>query len=530
LVLAEAALIGLVGGVVGLLGGICLAVGLRAALGGLGLPLPAAAPVIAARTVVVSMVVAIGVTSVAASAATLRAAHSRPLAALSSHETATEQRQVGRARPFTAGLVALAGAYLLAASSSLASVGLGALCLIIGAGLAGPMLVRPLTAPARWLLSGVTGFGGRLAGRQMLRNPRRVAGSVAALAVAVATVTVVAALAATFTSSQTLDVRRSLRADYVITTPSNSGFAPSVASERISHLPGVTTAVGIPCGTFQAPGVGSETLCGINPATLSSVVDLDVTSGRLSDLTGGTIAISARTSDRSNWHLGEVIPATYPVGGTHPTRLVAIYDYEEVAGSILIPLTDYNRQFPPAKQVDQTILVRAAPGAGTQVHSELTRVLGDYPQATLDDKTGYSNQVSSGIDFLATLVIGLLALSLLIGLISVTTTLALGVVERTREIGLLRAVGAQAQQIRTIIRTEALATVTTGALTGLALGLAIGWPLATAIEVYILGPPGVPIPLIVAVLPTAMLSGLLAAAIPARHAGHLDILTALCTE
>jgi putative ABC transport system permease protein len=113
---------------------------------------------------------------------------------------------------------------------------------------------------------------------------------------------------------------------------------------------------------------------------------------------------------------------------------------------------------------------------------------------------------------------------------SVTTTLALGVVERTREIGLLRAVGAQAQQIRTIIRTEALATVTTGALTGLALGLAIGWPLATAIEVYILGPPGVPIPLIVAVLPTAMLAGLLAAALPARHAGHLDILTALRTE
>ncbi|MGI8903510.1 MAG: ABC transporter permease [Solirubrobacteraceae bacterium] len=197
------------------------------------------------------------------------------------------------------------------------------------------MLVRPLTARARKLLSTLAGVCGPLAGRQMLGNPRRVAGTAGTLAVAVATVMIVAALAATISSSQALNVVRLIRADYVISTP---------------------------------------------------------------------------------------------------------------------------------------------PGAG------LSRAL------------------------------------------------ALSVLERTRELGLLRAVGAQARQIRAIVRTEALATVTIGALTGLAVGLAIGWPLARAIDVYILGPPGIPVALLIAVLPGAVLAGLLASAVPARRAACLGILTALHTE
>jgi putative ABC transport system permease protein len=528
LVLWEAAVIGLAGGVIGLFGGIGLAAGLRAALGGIGLPLPAAAPVLRVHTVVVSLAVGLGVTVVAACAAALRAARSRPLTALTGTETATGPERPGWARRTIAVLLLLLGAFLLTTGSGPGPVALGALLLLTGAGVAGPLLVRPLTAPARGLQSAAAGICGRLAGRQMLRNPRRVAGTAGTLAVAVATVTIIATIAATITASSALGVGRSLHADYVISVPPRAGLAPAVTG-RIARLPGVAQVAGMRCGAFSPPG-GSETVCGIDPATYPSFVDIGVTAGRLADLAAGTIAVNTVVAQRSNWHLGRVIPITYPVGGTRPVRIVALYSYDQVAGDYLIPLADYTHGFPPAQQTDGTILVKAARGAQQQVRAELNTVLAGYPQATVDNKAGYSNQVSSGIDLVATLMTGLLALSLLIGLIAVTTALALSVLERTREIGLLRAVGAEVRQVRAIVRAEALTTVVTGALTGLLLGLAIGWPLAIALEGGILGPPGIPVALLAAAIPAAIIAGLLAAAIPARRAAHLNILTALHTE
>jgi putative ABC transport system permease protein len=419
---------------------------------------------------------------------------------------------------------------LLAVSAQTAQVAFGALLLLAGFGLAGPMLVRPLTAPARALLSRTSGFCGHLAGRQMIRNPRRVAGAAGTLGVAVATIAIVATLAATFSSSAAQNVRRSLLASYVISTSPGmlAGLDPSLA-RRISRLPGVTQSAGLPCGTFSPPG-GSETVCGISPASLSALVNLDVTAGQLSALRTGAIAVSARVAARLNWHVGQPVRSGYPLGASRTERITALYDYDQVAGSFLIPLPDYRRLFPPSEQADQLILVKAARGAARQVRSELTTLIATYPQATLDDQAAYSRQVSSGINLIATMMTGLLALSLLIGLIAVTTALALSVLERSREVGLLRAIGAAARQIRSIVRAEALATIITGAITGLILGMIIGWPLARAIDVYIVGGPGVPVPLLAVTIPAAIAVGYLAAAIPARRAAHLPIVTALHTE
>jgi putative ABC transport system permease protein len=193
-------------------------------------------------------------------------------------------------------------------------------------------------------------------------------------------------------------------------------------------------------------------------------------------------------------------------------------------------MTDYERDFPVTQQADHIVMISTAPSARSQVHHDLASLLAAYPQAHLDDRGGYGHRVNAGIDLVATIATGLLALSLLIGLISIITTLTLSVLQRTREIGLLRAVGAETRQIRILIRAEALATVTTGALCGVVLGLAIGWPLARALDGRTLGPPAFPTTLLTAVLPAAVLAGLLAAAIPARRATSLDPLTALHTE
>jgi putative ABC transport system permease protein len=239
LVLGEAALIGLCGGLAGLFGGIGLSAGLRAVLGGLGLPLPAAAPVIRAHTVVAALAVGLGVTVVAAGTAVLRAARSRPLAAFSTDEIAVDPRGPGWVRRTAAAITLLLGVFLLAVSARALLIALGSVLLLAGAGLAGPTLVRPLTMPARRLLSVSTGVCGRLAGQQMLRNPRRIVGGAGALAVAVATVTVVAALAATFSSSAALDVRRSLLADYVISAPAGTQAGLNLSLVRhIAQSPG----------------------------------------------------------------------------------------------------------------------------------------------------------------------------------------------------------------------------------------------------------------------------------------------------
>lgn len=528
LVLGEATLVGLAGGVTGLFGGIGLAAGLRAVLSAAGLPLPATALVVAAHTVVISLVVGVGVTIVAAFAAALRAARSRPLTALTGTETAASAGPPSWGRRVIGALFLVLGTFLLASPARRATVALGAMLFLAGLGLAGPLLVRPLTAPARGLQSAFGGISARLAGRQILRSPRRVAGTAGTLAVAVATVTIIAAIAATVTSSSALDVNRSMQAGYIITTPPRAGLTPAVTS-RIGREPGVAQVTGMPCAAFSPPG-GSETVCGINPATYPTFADIGVTSGRLADLMPGSIAISTVAARAQNLHVGQDIYVAYPLGGSRRQRIAAIYTYDQVAGDYLIPLAAYTRDFPPAQQTDRTVLVKAASDAQQQVHSELAALLASYPQATLNDRAGYSSKVSSGINFVATLMTGLLAVSLLIGLIAVITALALNVLERTREIGLLRAVGAGRRQVRAVIRAEALTTVVTGALTGLILGLAIGWPLALAMEGGVLGSPGIPVPLLAAILPAAIIAGLLAAAIPARRAARLSILTALHTQ
>jgi putative ABC transport system permease protein len=271
------------------------------------------------------------------------------------------------------------------------------------------MLVRPLTAPARGLQSAVGGFTGRLAGRQMLRNPRRVAGTAGTLSVAVATVTIIAAITATVTSSSALAVSKSLRAEYVISTPPRAGLSPALVS-RIAALPGVAQADGMQCGTFSPPG-GNETVCAIDPATCSRFADVDVLNGNLSGLAAGTIAVSSSAAEGNGWHVGQRISVSYPVGGTQPDRIIAIYNYDQVAGDYLIAPAVYTQLFPPAQQTGRTILVNTADGARQQVNGELSSLLSAYPQATLNDKAGYGSQISSGINLAATLATALLALS-----------------------------------------------------------------------------------------------------------------------
>lgn len=534
LVLAEASLIGLAGAIVGLPLGLAVTTGLRWGFGHFGLPLPAGPTVVASRTVVLCFVVGPGISVVAAASAARRASRSRPLAALAAVAVADQAGRLSWWRRVTAVLALLGGAGLEAAAGadSIAPAGLGSILILLGVGLAGPALVRPLTAGPRAAVAAVSGFCGRLAGRQMTREPRRVAGTAGTLAVAVATVSIVAAMAASLVSESERDVRRSLHADLVASTTAGSGAALDAgAAARIAAVPGVAHVTGLSCGIFKAPG-DSEKACGIDAATLPADVDPGVTAGSLADLaTPDTMAVSALAARRDGWHLGQTIPITLPIGGTRPVRIAALYDNEQVLGAFLIPESDYRKGYPAQDQGFEEILIRTQPGRTAQVRQAVGAVLSAYPQATLDDRAAFAVRAGQGFRLLATIMTALLALSLLIGVLAVVTSLALSVLERTREIGLLRAVGAEAGHVRALIRGEALATVATGTGTGVVLGLPIGWVLARAVmNGHLPGPPSVPVLLLAVVVPAAFGTGLLAAVAPARRAVRIGILEALRAE
>jgi putative ABC transport system permease protein len=529
LVLAEASLTGLLGAVLGLPAGLAVTAVLRWGFDRFGLPLPAGPTVLASRTVVLCFVVGPGISVVAAASAARRASRSRPLAALTAVSTGSDGGRLSWGRRVTAALAVLGGAALEAGTTDIAAAGLGSVLLLLGVGLAGPSLVPPLTAGPRAVVGLVSGFCGRLASRQMVREPRRVAGTAGTLAVAVATVSIVAAMAASLVSESEADVRRSLHADFVAsTTPGSGATLDPAAAQRIAALPGVADATGIACGIFKAPGV-SEKACGIDPATLTAAVDPGVTAGRLADLaTPGTMAVQTLAAQRNGWHVGQTIPITLPLSGTRPVRIAALYDNGQVLGAFLIPESDYLKAFPAQDQGLDKILIRAQPGQATQVHQEVAAALTSYPQAALDDRTGFAHRAAQGFELLATIMTALLALSLLIGVLAVVTSLALSVMERTREIGLLRAVGAEAAHVRSLIRSEALATVATGTATGVLLGLPIGWFLARAVmNGHLPGPPSVPVLLLAVVVPATFATGLLAGVAPARRAVRISVLQAL---
>lgn len=532
LVLTEASLTGLAGAVAGLPLGLAVTLGLRWGFGHFGLPLPAGPTVVAARTVVLCFVVGPGISVLAAASAARRASRSRPLAALAAVAVADQTGRLSWWRAAAAVLALVGGAGLEAGADSVAPAGLGSILLLVGVGLAGPALVRPLTAGPRAAVAALSGFCGRLAGRQMTREPRRVAGTAGTLAVAVATVSIVAAMAASLVTESERDVRRSLHADLVAaTTPGSGATLDAGAAVRFAALPGVAHVTGLSCGIFKAPG-DSEKACGVEAAALPADVDLGVTAGRLADLASpGTMAVSALAAQRNGWHVGQTIPITFPVGGTRSVRVAALYDNEQVLGAFLIPESDYLKAYPPQDQGFEEILIRAQPGRAAQARQAVAAALAAYPQATLDDRAGFAVRAAQGFQLLATVMTALLALSLVIGVLAVVTSLALSVLERTREIGLLRAVGAEAGHIRTLIRGEALATVAAGTGTGVVLGLPIGWILARAVmNGHLPGPPSVPVLLLAVVVPATFGTGLLAAVAPARRAVRIGILHVLRAE
>jgi len=533
-VMLEAAITGLIASVVGVLAGLALAIGLRSFLAAVGLDIPADGLTIEPDAVIIPIVVGMAITLVSAVFPAWKAAKVPPVAAM--RDLARDGKARVVLRLVLGGLVVLVGLSQVAAGlwgdtgSGIALVGVGAALTFLGVAVLGPVYARPLAWFIGWPLPHLRGISGQLARENAMRNPKRTASTAAALMIGVGIVGFIATVAASATDSIRGTVDSSFVGDFVVQSNAGlqGGLPPEVAQD-IATLPEVATVAQQRNGVAEVDGSGTF-LGAISADTCGEVADVEVSEGSLADLDEvGTIAVHDREMDDKGWVLGDTVAVTYPATGPTELRIVAVYGRQEVLGSYVtgLPTFDANNDV----ELDSFVYVGVADGVSAdEGRAAISTVTDPFPNADLQDKEEFADSIVGQIQQLVVLIYALLLLALFIAVIGIIITLALSVFERTREIGLLRAVGMSRTQVRSAVRWESVIISVLGTLLGLVIGLVFGWALVQSLGDEGFSTFTLPIEILVAVVLLAALAGVGAAIVPARRAARLDVLRAISTE
>ena len=540
-VVLEAGLIGLLASLLGLLGGLLLAPGLRGLMKAVGADLPATASVIATRTIVVALVVGVLVTVLASLVPALRATRIAPIIAL--REGLTAEPRSGRGRIAIAALLCVAGAGILgyglfggaSGSGAAATLGGGAVAVFLGVALFSPQLVRPLAwvigAPMqRW-----AGVSGRLARENATRNPARTAVTAAALMIGVALVAFVSIFAAGLRGSIDGAVDRAFTGDLSVVHKS-FGSTPPALADAVARMPGVAAVSSLRFAEAKVVGEKETTgVSGIDPATLAQTYRLKWKQG--SDAVLATLQDDGVLVDSGYAGpmpaIGERLEMLTPAGKrvTYTVRglLDEGSDFGLLGGGLVVSnermAADFN------ERSDQFVFMSFAAGASAATtRAAVDRLVATrFPDHETQDREQVKQEQAGQVNQLLYLIYALLALSVIVSLFGIVNTLALSIFERTRELGLLRAVGTSRRQLKRIVRLEAVITSLIGASLGLVLGvlfaLAISRPLEE--EGFRLT---FPVGTLVLLLAAAAAAGMLASLWPARRAARLDVLQALAYE
>jgi putative ABC transport system permease protein len=535
-VLGESLIIGVLASAAGLGAGIGLAVLLKAGLAAIGFDLPSAGLVVNPRTVLVSPAAGIVITILAAVSPARRAARIPPVAAM--QDVAAEPGRVSPLRVVRGAVLVAGGAAAMGAGLSGAAgngnrvtlTGAGAVAVFIGVALLGPFVARPVSRLLGAPLA-ARGTAGQLGQQNAMRNPSRTAVTAAALMVGVTLVSLTAIVASSVKASVGSIIDSAVRADFVVTSGSalggSGGFSPRL-ERSLSALPQVRATAGIRSGVVKIGGQVTS-VTATDPAQAAPLFNLGATRGSLGSMTAHGIAVSKQVAASEHLALGRPVRVTFASNASKTYTVQVIYSVRDLTGDYILPLAAAKAYFPQALDVD--VFVKLAPGVSAQAaRHAIGKVLASYPSASLQDQVQYKAQQAQQVNQLLNLVYGLLALAIIIALIGIANTLALSVHERTRELGLLRAVGTTRGQLRSIVRAEALIISLFGALEGLLLGMIFGWAIVAVLRARGVTTLVLPAGQLLAMAGLAGLAGIVAAIAPSRRAARLDILRAVTTE
>ncbi|MEU0007945.1 FtsX-like permease family protein [Streptomyces sp. NPDC006314] len=533
-VLVEAALVGLLASAAGFAVGLGIATALRPLLNTTGAGLPDGPLAITVAAPLSSLAVGVVVTVLAAWLPSRKAAKIAPVAALSSVDQAPPARALV-VRNVLGALLTAAGVLVMvyvstlrtSEESNLMIAMLGSALTLLGVIVLAPLLSRPLITLAGKVTTRWFGISGKLAKENALRNPRRTAATASALMIGLALITGLTVGAHSAQRAMAEEATGGLTADYKVNYSSSRGLDADAAG-KVARVPGVAAAAPVTSAELDTRG-RSGVITGTDPKAFGKSVQLDFRAGSLLDISPGKIAVSDEFADRAGLHVGDLIDAAMGAGPDagkareKKLTVVGVYAKTRATDDALGTLADV-LPYSVTRQLDN-LLVKAEPGRAAGLERRIRAALGDSPLLKVRSQEQLIRENNESITTVLTMMYGLLGLAVVIAVLGVVNTLAMSVFERTREIGMLRAIGLDRSGIRQMVRLEAVVISLFGAVLGIGTGIFLAWAggslTTSSMNEYEMA---LPWGSLATFLALALLTGVLAAIWPARRASRLDML------
>jgi putative ABC transport system permease protein len=498
---AEALIVGVVGSIVGLGLGLLVAGGLKGLMNSFGFTIPATGLVVTTQTLLVGFLVGTIVTLVAGIAPAVRGARVPPIAAM--RDVAIERpprrsRLVVGALLFGLGFVEILRGALATVSG--AGVAAGTVGVLAGTLLLGPWAAPPLGRVLGAPIVRARGVTGEIARENAMRNPRRTTSAAAALLIGVGVVSLFTILLSSIRTSIFDQIDRTFTGSVTVSAGGGfggGGLSPALA-QQVKQLPEVADVTALRFGVVKREDGSTQQLVAIDPASATKVVDLDVAQGDISTLGDDGVAVWDKKAEQEHWNVGDAVTLKFIETGDHRFTIKSIFRRNDITGSMVVSTSTFDEDMPAS--LDAFVFVKFKDGVSfDQGRAAVTAVAKPFPNAKVQDQQELKNEFASRINLVLGLMTVLLALAIVIALMGISNTLRLSVLERTRELGLLRAVGMTRAQVRTLSEDQLIKFAP-------------------------------PVGLLIFILVLGALAGVIAAARPARRAAKLDVLQAIATE
>lgn len=542
-VLAEALLLGVFGSVLGVGAGVGIAVGLMKLMGSMGMHLSTDDLTVAWTTPVVGLVLGVVVTVLSAYLPARRAGKVSPMAALRD-AGAPADAKAGRIRALVGPILTGAGGcclYLAAVADKAKGgslwLGLGVVLTLVGFVVVGPLLAGGVVRALGAVVLRIFGPVGRMAERNALRNPRRTGATGAALMIGLALVACLSVVGSSMVASATDQLDKTVGTDFIVQNDGGQLITPQ-AVKAVKSTPGLkrVTEYKTVDATLITPDGRTSKNETINAADPTYAQDLrtKTVAGNLADAyRPDSMSVFEGFAEKHGIKLGSTVKVGFKDGRTASLTVRAITSDDVVIdkGAMYASISTVATYVPAASMpLDRLVFATAQDGRQAAAYTSLKSALHDYPQYTVRDQTDYKKALKDQIGQLLNMIYGLLALAIIVAVLGVVNTLALSVVERTREIGLMRAIGLSRRQLRRMIRLESVVIALFGALLGLGLGMGWGATAQKLLALQGLNVLEIPWGTIISVFIGSAFVGLLAALIPAFRAGRMNVLNAIATE